>query len=126
MPLFSLAYRSRSLIEEITPRGLREMTALLDVARARNQSLGVTGVLLFRDGLFAQILEGDESSVREVFESIQKDPRHHDVQILPRIQYDQRRFQKWSMAFVGPTTNAQAYYDRFSTKNGFEWTEAST
>src|SRR3954470_21858727 len=114
MSVFSIAYRSRSLIQGLTAECLGELTLLLDAARLRNRSLNVTGALIFTEGLFAQILEGEEAAVRQILESIQKDPRHTDVYVLPGEQHAQRRFQNWSMAFVGPTPSARAYYESFS------------
>src|SRR4051812_40466226 len=114
MPLFSLAYRSCSLIQESTTDGLSELTRLLETARARNKGLDVTGALIFSEGLFAQILEGEETAVKQIFQSIQRDRRHTDLYVLPNEPYEQRRFQSWSMAFVGTTASARAYYKRFS------------
>jgi hypothetical protein len=125
MPIFSLAYRSRNLIEDIHLDSLGEMTNLLEVARSRNAKLGVTGALIFNEGLFAQILEGDETAVREIFKSIQNDRRHTEIKVFPTQEYERRRFEAWSMAFVGPSPSARDYYERFSLLNGFEWTEAS-
>src|SRR3954471_8672226 len=122
MPPFSLAYRSRSLIGHGATDILDELTKLVEVARSRNKQLNVTGALIFSEGLFAQILEGEESAVREIFQSIQCDRRHTDIYVLPNEPYEERRFQTWSMAFVGPTPRARAYYDRFSIEKGFEWT----
>ena len=125
MSIFSLAYRSRNLIEDIHLDSLGEMTNLLGVARARNAKLGVTGALIFNEGLFAQILEGDEAAVREIFKRIQMDRRHTEINVFPTQQYEHRRFEGWSMAFVGPSPSARDYYERFSLLKGFEWTEAS-
>jgi hypothetical protein len=125
MSIFSLAYRSRNLIEDIHLDSLGEMTNLLEVARSRNAKLGVTGALIFNEGIFAQILEGDEAAVREIFKSIQNDRRHSEIKVFPTQEYEHRRFEAWSMAFVGPSPRARDYYARFSLLNGFEWTEAS-
>ena len=125
MQLFSLAYRSRNLIEDRYLDSLNEVQKLLDVSRQRNAKAGVTGALIFNEGMFAQILEGGEAQVRDIFESIKRDPRHTNIVVLPLKQYEKRRFESWSMAFVGPSPDAQNYYERFSLTNGFEWTRAS-
>jgi hypothetical protein len=125
MPIFTLAYRSRNIVEDIHLDSSGEMTKLLEVARSRNAKLGVTGALVFNEGLFAQILEGDEPAVQEIFKSIQNDRRHTQIEVLPTQEFDHRRFESWSMAFVGPTPSARDYYKQFSLLNGFEWTEAS-
>ena len=125
MTIFSLTYRSRNLIEDSYLDSRGELENLLEVARSRNANLGVTGALIFNDGLFAQILEGDEAAVREIFMSIRNDRRHTDINVFPTQEYKHRRFEKWSMVFVGPSPSARYYYKQFSLINGFEWTEAS-
>ena len=48
---------------------------MLTEARERNQQLGVTGLLLYKDGDFIQLLEGDKATVKALFQdSIRKDP----------------------------------------------------
>ncbi len=41
-----------------------DLRALLATSRKNNAELGVTGMLLYKDGNFIQILEGDEEAVR--------------------------------------------------------------
>lgn len=74
---------------------------ILTTSRAKNASLSVTGALLFSESCFSQVLEGDESAVGMIFESIRIDPRHRDVTLLSFRQVPQRRFLGWSMAYAG-------------------------
>lgn len=80
--------------------GPTEVLGLLEAARARNGDLGITGVLLHREDSFFQVLEGDASSVRQVFESIRKDPRHHRIEVLFEGDIDEREFADWRMGFL--------------------------
>jgi hypothetical protein len=41
-----------------------ELKLILESAKVRNARRGVTGMLLFRDGVFLQLLEGEEVDVR--------------------------------------------------------------
>ncbi|AHV94529.1 BLUF domain-containing protein [Bordetella holmesii] len=60
--LSTLIYRSRA-IGAIGPQALQELLAL---AKQRNASLSVTGILLF-DGIhFVQLLEGSDYAVAEL------------------------------------------------------------
>jgi hypothetical protein len=100
-PLFSLAYFSRNAIEGNGPEIQTQIAQILASARRNNATHGVTGALLFSDGCFAQVLEGQRCNVEGVFESIQCDPRHCDVTILHLHEVERRSFGEWSMAFGG-------------------------
>jgi hypothetical protein len=100
-PLFSLAYFSRNAIEGSGPEVQAQIAQILGSARRNNAAQGVTGALLFSDGCFAQVLEGQRVDVEGVFESIQCDPRHCDVTILHLHEVERRSFGEWSMAFGG-------------------------
>jgi hypothetical protein len=99
--LHSLAYFSH-IAAPLEPDALHEMiTSILTSARRKNQSLGLTGALLFSSGCFAQVLEGDLHDVEQLFECIQCDPRHKEVTIVHFHRIETRSFPEWSMAFAG-------------------------
>lgn len=100
-PLFSLAYFSRNAVEGSGPEVQTQIAQILASARRNNARNGVTGALLFSDGCFAQVLEGQQCNVEAVFESIQCDHRHCDVTILHLHEVERRSFGEWSMAFGG-------------------------
>jgi hypothetical protein len=76
-----------------------ELIDLLRISRRNNESDDITGLLLYADQSFMQILEGSEEIVRSRFASIQKDPRHVDVTILVTSYQKEREFPQWSMGF---------------------------
>jgi hypothetical protein len=76
-----------------------DLLALLAKAREKNDRLGITGLLLFKDGDFIQLLEGERPAVREVFDAIQADPRHSGVIVLLEGEAEGRLFADWSMGF---------------------------
>ncbi|MDX1993326.1 MAG: BLUF domain-containing protein [bacterium] len=95
MPLISLVYvslESRSMPET-------ELRAILAVSRKNNQKLGVTGMLLYRDGFFIQALEGEESVVDDLYSRIRRDPRHYNIITVYKNQIEKRVFENWSMGF---------------------------
>ena len=51
-------------------------------------------------GLVSQVLEGERSAINRLYARIIRDPRHKDVELLPLEEISERRFAKWSMAFV--------------------------
>ncbi|MDQ8203364.1 BLUF domain-containing protein [Pelagicoccus sp. SDUM812003] len=71
---------------------------LMKGSRERNERRGVTGLLLYSDGSFMQILEGPPRSVISLLHRIEEDPRHRKVQRLLRRRTNERFFGDWSMA----------------------------
>jgi Sensors of blue-light using FAD len=76
-----------------------ELLQLLDKARQNNEKLGITGMLLYRDGDFMQALEGDGIQVRALAAKIARDPRHKNVCVLLDSRCTEREFPDWSMGF---------------------------
>ena len=74
--------------------------ALLSEARNANSDRDVTGLLLYREGSFYQVLEGSESAVMATFHDIEGDPRHKEVRILFNGETDAREFADWKMGFL--------------------------
>ena len=60
----------------------------------------MTGLLLYREGSFYQVLEGSESAVKATFQDIEGDPRHKEVRILFDGETDTREFADWQMGFL--------------------------
>ena len=73
---------------------------LLQKARARNERCQITGMLLYKDGHFMQVLEGEEANVLTVFADIQNDNRHKSVDTLRSEYIRFRNFPDWTMGFM--------------------------
>jgi hypothetical protein len=76
-----------------------ELLELLTKSRIKNSTRGITGMLLYKDGNFMQMLEGEENAVRQLFETICNDPRHHDSIVLIEQPTETAYFPDWSMGF---------------------------
>ena len=76
------------------------LVALLSEARTANTDRDVTGLLLYREGSFYQVLEGSESAVMATFQDIEGDPRHKEVRVLFNGETDAREFADWQMGFL--------------------------
>lgn len=75
---------------------------ILKVARTNNATLGVTGALVFYDGLFLQILEGPQRAVEQLAMRIAADPRHRQMKIFHADEAAGRVFGDWRMAWLDP------------------------
>lgn len=98
--LYRIVYCSKSCVpggeEEI--RG--ELSQILASARRNNSRVGVTGALLYNAECFAQVLEGPQEHVADIFETIQADARHHEVAVIESGAVQDRLFPEWSMAYA--------------------------
>ena len=79
------------------------LEAILTDARTGNEARNVTGVLVYVDGVFFQIIEGDKDVVHGLMASIASDSRHHSVKIFYEAEVNVRAFESWSMAYLSAT-----------------------
>lgn len=94
--LHSLVYVSKAAAT-LTPT---DLLALRDQAVQHNEVARITGLLMHRHQTFLQDLEGPEANVLELYERIERDPRHRDVTLVWSRPAQRRRFPRWSMALT--------------------------
>ena len=90
-----LLYRSKAT----NTLGSLHLFNMLSEARAKNALLGITGHLLYTEEVFVQCIEGPPEAIASLWESLQRDARHQDLELLARGPLEKRRFTDWSMAF---------------------------
>jgi len=118
MKLIQLIYVS-SAKNLFTPAELRE---LLRLARIKNERLDVTGMLLYHEGSFLQVLEGPSSAVDPLLATINHDKRHQKLMLLLRREIEERNFADWKMGFVDVAAQAQSlpgFHDYFQSHSSF-------
>ncbi len=76
-----------------------ELAALLQAARENNARLGLTGMLLYAEGSFFQVLEGEAAVVDALYAKIENDRRHEQVTLIIREPIPKRHFDAWTMGF---------------------------
>jgi hypothetical protein len=76
-----------------------DLKGLLVKSRQNNLALNITGMLLYLDPYFMQILEGDESIIDEKFKKILNNEMHHKVSLIYKKPIKERSFSKWTMGF---------------------------
>jgi blue light- and temperature-responsive anti-repressor len=104
--VYKILYCSKNLIEGENVKRDAEINQILQTSRRNNKEQNVTGALLFDSGYFAQALEGPKLAIEQIFERIQRDPRHGDVTVLSSQTGGHRDFPEWSMAHVAPPGGA--------------------
>ncbi len=72
---------------------------LFEYVVTKNAHQEITGVLVYGQGNFMQIMEGTEEKVNSVFTSIKEDSRHHNIIKVIEKEYDDRIFKKYDYGF---------------------------
>lgn len=101
---YQLIYSSQAS-RPMTATGLEEI--LLD-ARAGNNARDITGILVYVDGVFLQIIEGDREAVLHLMTSLGKDSRHNSIKIIHEAEIEERTFASWRMAYLDATPEQMA------------------
>lgn len=94
--LVHLIYASAAT-EHFTKEKLND---LLKKIRSKNEKLGVTGMLLYHQGSFFQVLEGDEETLEALYTIISDDKRHNNIVKLLSGPIQERAFSDWSMGYA--------------------------
>ena len=76
-----------------------ELAELLEAARENNAKLGLTGMLLYAEGSFFQVLEGQPDVVEALYAKIERDRRHDQVTLVIKEPIPKRYFDAWTMGF---------------------------
>ena len=94
--IWQLLYRSEQAYEMDTS----DLMKLLFDARTFNRENGITGLLLYRNGHFMQLLEGEERTVRLLYGWIAADPRHRNPVLEVDAPARERLFPDWKMGYA--------------------------
>ena len=71
---------------------------ILAASRRNNAAWHLSGVLMFAEGTFLQVVEGPAWPMDKAMARIQADPRHANMQVLLDLETDRRAFPAWAMA----------------------------
>ena len=95
--LYTFVYCSRAAegVDDV------EVGRIVELAQRRNVARGITGVLVFGNGVFFQLIEGPAAQVRKLIANLRSDPRHYDVVSLDWSEERRERlYPNWEMERV--------------------------
>lgn len=110
MPFHRLLYQSESLITGTETDVKGQVALIVAAGQRRNERDGLTGALLFVDGLFIQALEGEVGKLEATFERICRDQRHRRVVLHEFSEASERVFAGWGMVEAPGTGNADGLF----------------
>jgi hypothetical protein len=103
--------------EAATPMQTDDLQELLDRSRRNNAARGITGALIYAEGSFLQILEGDQGQLQDLMTKIRRDVRHESVSVLRESEVPTAIFGSWKMAYVSATPKQVAEWTGVITAN---------
>jgi hypothetical protein len=74
-----------------------ELAQISAVSKVNNAKQDITGVLLYHNKTFLQVLEGQHAEITSLMTKIAKDCRHENIQVLIDEPIGQKSFQTWNM-----------------------------
>lgn len=91
-----------------------QINELLSKSREKNLKNNITGILLYFDRDFLQVIEGEKKAIQDLFEIIKKDERHSEIITVFNKKINEKHFPEWNMGF------AFTDYQKLRTLTGFE------
>ena len=88
----------------------KEIQEVLDFSKNWNNEHNITGILLFSEGNFFQVLEGEKALLKELFPRIVADERHHNIITIFEKEVSQTKFKRYKADFISLDS-------RFQSKN---------
>ncbi|NER18311.1 BLUF domain-containing protein [Spongiivirga citrea] len=79
--------------------GTNDFEELFEYVVTKNTSQEITGVLVYGQGNFMQIMEGPKKKIISIFNRIKEDNRHHNVIKVIEKDYPDRIFGKYDYGF---------------------------
>jgi len=74
-----------------------EIDKILSSCKQNNPALNITGVLLYSNDKFIQLVEGQSQSIMDLYDVIKKDERHESCVMIAYNPIEEKTFPSWHM-----------------------------
>ena len=74
-----------------------EIDKILMSCQKNNPQLNITGVLLYSDNKFIQLVEGESKVIMDLYDKIKKDSRHSTPMMISYGPVKEKSFPSWHM-----------------------------
>ena len=86
--------------DSVHDKSMKILEDLYLKARTNNSKNNITGILIYIDRSFLQVLEGEEKIVNETFKKISIDARHKNIFNIIDSPIEQRIFEDYNFGFT--------------------------
>lgn len=95
------------LSDSVEHNTMDELKILYEKAKENNRVNNITGVLIYKDRNFLQVLEGEEHHVDQTFKRIKKDKRHKNIFEIINSEIEERIFEDYNFGFTIVNNNEE-------------------
>lgn len=74
-----------------------DMRRLIDACERNNARDGISGFLHYNGVYFLQVLEGEPSVIRSLYQRIHADEAHKNLVLIGAEEIEERKFEGWSL-----------------------------
>lgn len=96
--LWTILYRSKTHADDLEIIDI--VSEILAVSARNNLRDTISGLLVYDEGAFFQVLEGPQDTVQACYQRILEDTRHFDIEKMSDERIDRRKFSRWSMGYM--------------------------
>jgi len=83
---------------------ISEIVQMLKDAQNYNYNNGISGLLIYGNDRFLQVIEGIKAPLSVLYSRITKDDRHHSIKTMTEEDIDMPSFNLWRMLFINLDT----------------------
>ena len=77
----------------------KDIQEIFETTQKNNKSRNITGILLYLENSFFQVLEGDRQELVAVFNTIEMDDRHENIFVVIDKPIDKQTFKDYKSGF---------------------------
>ncbi len=92
-------FKAVCYVSNISKGNSIELDQLFKLTKENNIKLDITGVLIYKNGNFLQIIEGEDNKVYSLYDKICIDKRHHHIIKVLDINIPGRIFEDYETGF---------------------------
>lgn len=113
------------MISQIVISGFRKKAAAMNTQELSFtlkgcKSANITGVSLYAEGVFLNVMEGNEAQTSAIFKAFQKDTRFSEVAIILENNIDAREFDDYRIGVTGVDVNEKIPQTFHLTPNSYK------
>ena len=112
-----------SYVSTVNPKlSETDIQEALDFSKRWNNDHDITGILLYSQGNFFQVLEGEEQLLKDLFDRIKADERHHNIITIFQKQIPHIKFDGYKVDFISldqgyEAKNIDSYFSQINHLN---------
>lgn len=94
-----------------------EIDKILESCKKNNPALDITGILLYSDTKFIQLVEGEAKVITSLYDKIKTDDRHSNAMMISYSPIKEKSFPSWHMGSKKLAGNEVDFNTSISTED---------